>query len=150
MLVADYDIVFQEVPDETTLALNISQCPHDCPGCHSPHLRQNVGEQLTEQWLDKLIERYSYITCISIQGGDKDWREVEEIARLIRRKGYKSCWYSGSTHLPEQLDFSAFDFIKVGPFVEALGGLKSHNTNQRFYKVENGKLIDQTPLFWRK
>ena len=27
MLVADYDIVFQEVPDETTLALNISDCP---------------------------------------------------------------------------------------------------------------------------
>ena len=36
---AGYDIVFQEIPDEVTLALNLSGCPNGCPGCHSPHLQ---------------------------------------------------------------------------------------------------------------
>ena len=28
-------IVFQEIPDEVTLAVNISGCPCRCHGCHS-------------------------------------------------------------------------------------------------------------------
>ena len=32
------DIVFQEIPDEVTLAVNISNCPCRCPGCHSQYL----------------------------------------------------------------------------------------------------------------
>ena len=45
----DYDIVFQEIPDEVTLAINLSNCPNRCKGCHSPHLLENVGESLTEE-----------------------------------------------------------------------------------------------------
>ena len=36
------DIVFQEVPNEVALAINISGCPCHCPGCHSPYLWQDV------------------------------------------------------------------------------------------------------------
>lgn len=32
------DIVFQEFPDEVTLAINLSNCPCHCPGCHSSYL----------------------------------------------------------------------------------------------------------------
>ena len=42
----NYDIVFQEIPDEVTLAVNLTNCPHRCIGCHSPHLRHNIGEPL--------------------------------------------------------------------------------------------------------
>lgn len=42
----DYDIVFQEVPGEVSLALNISNCPFKCEGCHSPHLRENIGRNV--------------------------------------------------------------------------------------------------------
>ena len=31
-------IVFQEIPDEVTLSINISNCPCHCPGCHSNYL----------------------------------------------------------------------------------------------------------------
>ena len=34
---ANFDIVFQEVPDEVTLAINISNCPNQCVGCHSKY-----------------------------------------------------------------------------------------------------------------
>ena len=37
------DIVFQEIPDEVTLAINISNCPCHCPGCHSHYLWEDIG-----------------------------------------------------------------------------------------------------------
>lgn len=55
---AGYDIVFQEIPDEVTLALNLSGCPNGCPGCHSPHLQRDEGEALTPGALERLLERY--------------------------------------------------------------------------------------------
>ena len=36
-------IVFQEIPDEVTLAINISNCPCHCPGCHSHYLWEDIG-----------------------------------------------------------------------------------------------------------
>ena len=150
MLVADYDIVFQEVPNETSLALNISDCPHHCPGCHSMYLWQPVGDVLTEEWLQQQLARYPYLTCVSIQGGDRDYHEVERLARWIKQHGLKSCWYTGFARLPEDLQYGCFDFIKVGPYIELMGGLRSPSTNQRFYRVEqDGSLYDLTELFWK-
>ena len=60
----DYDIVFQEIPDEVTLAINLSNCPNRCKGCHSPHLLENVGESLTEESLGHLLQKYGKaVTC---------------------------------------------------------------------------------------
>ena len=58
MCVASYDIVFQEIPVEVTLALNLSGCPCHCPGCQSPHLWEDTGEPRDEDLLDGLIARY--------------------------------------------------------------------------------------------
>ena len=43
-----YDIVFQEFPDEVTLAVNLSLCPNKCPGCHSSILMGDIGELLVQ------------------------------------------------------------------------------------------------------
>lgn len=137
MLVADYDIVFQEVPNETTLALNISECPHHCPGCHSSYLWESVGEVLTREWLTALLERYPYITCVSIQGGDRYYKEVMQVVQWIKEHGFKTCWYTGFSTLPEDVRLTHFDYIKTGPYKQELGGLKSKTTNQRFYRVEH-------------
>ena len=40
------EVVFEEIPDEITLAINVSNCPNQCPGCHSPYLREDIGEDL--------------------------------------------------------------------------------------------------------
>ena len=75
--VASFDIVFQEIPGEVTLALSLSGCPCHCPGCHSPHLWEDTGEILNEELLDDLINRYKgLITCAALMGGDQAPEEV--------------------------------------------------------------------------
>ena len=80
---ADYDIVFQEVPDETTLALNLSNCPHRCEGCHSPQLREDIGTPLTPKSLDSLLARYPYVTCVGLMGGDCDRNMLLDMALVV-------------------------------------------------------------------
>ena len=62
---ADYDIVFQEIPNEVSLAINISNCPNHCIGCHSPYLMNDVGDVLDEQSLQLLMDKYGHdVTCV--------------------------------------------------------------------------------------
>ena len=151
--VASFDIVFQEIPGEVTLALNLSGCPCHCPGCHSPHLAEDIGEPLDEQLLDALIAKYSgLITCVAFMGGDAEPKEVARLAEYVQRpttndqRPLKTAWYSGRMNLPKD----GFDYVKIGPYIEELGGLKSPKTNQRLYKRIENEWQDITSLFWRK
>ena len=152
MKVASYDIVFQEIPGEVTLALNLSNCPCHCPGCHSPHLAEDIGEVLDEQLLDGLIERYgAMITCVAFMGGDADSMYVVRMANYIKGLqvtgyGLRTAWYSGRNSFPTA---DVFDYVKLGPYVEELGGLKSEKTNQRLYKRVGEEWQDITSAFWR-
>ena len=145
------DIVFQEIPDEVTLAVNLTGCPCHCPGCHSPQLWEDIGDELDEAVLQKMYEEYAgEVTCIALMGGDADPAAVERLCAFVKRKmGLHSVWWSGRADLPEGIDLSAFDYVKTGPYVAALGGLKSRNTNQRLYRVTDGALHDITNRFWR-
>jgi len=145
--VASFDIVFQEIPGEVTLALNLSNCPCHCPGCHSPHLAEDIGEPLTADLLDGLMARYgSMITCVAFMGGDSDPDEVARWAEYVRP--LKTAWYSGRTSFPRNP--MALDYLKLGPYIESLGGLKSPNTNQHLYKRVGDEWQDITSSFWKK
>ncbi len=150
----DYDIVFQEIPDEVTLAINISNCPNGCKGCHSPYLMQDVGEPLTTESLSVLLQKYgNSITCVCFMGGDASPFEVEQLALFLQCQSItpiKIGWYSGKQDLPSGFDINSFHYIKLGPYIENRGGLKSEYTNQRLYKIVNGKMIDITHRFWRQ
>jgi len=156
--IASYDIVFQEVPEETTLALNISGCPNRCKGCHSPHLWEDTGEKLTTGLIDGLLDRYGAgITCVCFMGGDQDTEGVMTLAEHVHRRGKKTAWYSGRDFKPQGVDAPEWwlqaekgrlDYVKTGPYIEACGGLKSENTNQRFYKRgTDGCWTDCTSVF---
>ena len=81
----NYDIVFQEIPGEVTLALNLSNCPNRCSGCHSPYLQNEIGDFLTEEVLSNLLATYKGgITCICFMGGDASLCEVQELAEYLR------------------------------------------------------------------
>jgi anaerobic ribonucleoside-triphosphate reductase activating protein len=149
----NYNIVFQEVPNEVTLAINISNCPNRCAGCHSPYLQENIGEELTENILSDLMEKYSgAITCICFMGGDADPKSVEKLAVFVKEKtggGIKTGWYSGKNTLPVDCSFLNFNYIKLGAYIEKLGGLNSKITNQRFFHIEDGIMKDITYKFRR-
>ena len=146
-------IVFQEIPDEVTLAINISNCPCRCPGCHSQYLWQNIGEPLTPIAISSMIERFgNSITRICLMGGDAEPSSINMLARYIHKmhKGYKVAWYSGRQLIPSTIRKSDFDYIKLGPYIEHLGCLKERTTNQRLYKHIVGEdFIDITETFWK-
>lgn len=147
-------VVFQEIPDEVTFSINITRCPCRCPGCHSQYLWEDVGEPLTSAALDELMREYGGdITCVCFMGGDAEPQEVSALAAYIHEAypSLKTGWYSGRQRIPSDIDKSHFDFIKVGPYVEHLGALKSPTTNQRLYRRQaDGTYEDITSRFWKK
>ncbi len=150
MKVASYDIVFQEIPEEVTLALNISQCPCHCQGCHSPHLSDDIGEPLTTELLENLLTRYdAAVTCVCIMGGDAMPEEVNSWLAYIHSLGKKAAWYSGRETKAPEVDDHHLDFLKLGPYIEEKGGLKQPTTNQRLYRRVDNQWIDITSLFWK-
>ena len=145
---ASYDIVFQEIPGEVTLALNFSECPNRCPGCHSPHLQEAVGEPLDDELLDGLLERYGgSISCVCLMGGDADPAETTRLAGEIKKRELKAAWYSGREEWPGGFPVERFDYLKIGPYKQELGGLRSPNTNQRLYRRDGDRWEDITHQF---
>ena len=153
MKYASYGIVFQEIPDETTLSINISNCPCHCPGCHSAYLWRDEGEPLDENAISSFIAEYGNdFTCICLMGGDAEPKSVEDLANFIHKTfpSYKVAWYSGRQYVPQYIDKQVFDYIKVGPYIEHLGALDSRTTNQRLLKRQpNGSFVDITSKFWK-
>ena len=49
-------VSFSEIPDEISLCINISNCPNNCKGCHSPWLKEDSGTPLTYMELKRLIK----------------------------------------------------------------------------------------------
>ena len=147
----DTKVVFAEIPDEITLAINISGCPCNCKGCHSSYLAGDMGEPLDLQHLTNLIDSNKGITCVGLMGGDANPSEVDDIAQDIKEyyPELKVGWYSGRQELSKDIELSNFDFIKLGPYKEEFGPLNSKTTNQRFYKVNGKELVDITSRFWK-
>lgn len=147
----DAKVVFAEVPDEVTLAINISNCPCQCKGCHSSYLAQDIGTELTFNEVRKLIRKNSGISCIALMGGDAEPDKVNTLASFITNhyNSIKTAWYSGRQELSDSIDLFNFDYIKLGPYKEEFGPLNSRTTNQRFYKVSGRELVDITSKFWK-
>ena len=70
-------VSFQEIPDEISLCINISNCPNNCPGCHSAYLKDDVGTPLTYTELMRILKDIRGITCVCFMGGDKEPWEIQ-------------------------------------------------------------------------
>lgn len=172
---ANTQVVFTEVPNEISLAINITGCTIHCKGCHSQWLWSNKGKELTKDELHNLIENNKGITTVLFMGGDNFINQLAELTKDIKchYPNLKVAWYSGrdglensrgtrrSFRIKELMTY--LDYVKVGPYIKQLGGLDSPSTNQRFYKIDRVpaveghpelgtklKLIDQTYLFQSK
>lgn len=146
----DTKVTFSEVPDEISLCINISNCPCHCKNCHSSYLAQDIGTELTFNEVRKLIKKNSGISCIAFMGGDSEPKRIDALASFVTNHyQLKVAWYSGRQELSKEIDLQNFDAIKLGSYKEEFGPLNSRTTNQRFYKVSDGELINITSKFWK-
>ena len=146
-------ISFQEVPDEISLCINLSNCPNNCPGCHSPYLKDDVGIPLTYWTFMKMLDGLKGISCVCFMGGDKEPWEVQRLAQFVKERGLKVAWYSGKQELHEDIRLVNFDYVKLGPYIEELGPLTSRTTNQVMLKIDHlvdkPFVVDITSRFWK-
>lgn len=150
---ANHDVVFQEVPDQVTLAINISNCPNHCPGCHSKYLWNDIGWELDKNALDRLISKNDGITCVCFMGGDQAPAEVSRLASFVKQNypKLKVGWYSGKEDISPAIDIRSFDYVKTGHYDEKYGPLSSPTTNQRMVKrLADGRLETITHFFQKK
>ncbi len=140
------DIVLEEIPDRVTLAVEITNCQGNCPGCHSPFLRQDIGEELTAAAIDGMIAANFGINCFLFLGEGADRQALLALAGHIRaaHPALELALYSGRGSVEDEI-WQAFDYVKTGPYIEALGPLNNPSTNQRLYYHR----ADITSRFWR-
>lgn len=130
-----YDVVFQEIPNEVSLAFTIEGCPNRCKGCHSPHLRQQNGKELTKIELENILSKYKdMVTCILFLGGDAFHEEMSKLFIKSKEYGFKVAFYSGFDYINGDL-VPLLDYYKFGSYKEELGGLNNSTTNQRVLKL---------------
>ena len=146
-------ITYRELPNEVALSLSVTNCPNRCPGCHSAHLREDIGIDLWE--VTNLLTKYSeHITAICFLGHG-GLQHTEEFAQLLHtlsvsHPNLKLGLYSGFDYIID--DFKPYlTYYKVGRYIEELGGLdKPETTNQVYYEIIDGELVDKTKLFRSK
>lgn len=160
--VYDYSITFAEFPDEIALCLNISNCPCYCEGCSESYLKDDVGKEITQEFIDSLLTKYKdySITLIGFMGGDSDHKALKEIASYIKEK-YQLLigFYSGFDSIDIDL-ISVIDYYKYGRFIlpkpfddsskwhlKSGGPINFPWSNQRMLKKINNNLVDITERF---
>lgn len=141
------DIVLEEIPDKVSLAVEISNCQGNCPGCHSPFLRQDLGEELTFEAIDAMIGSNYGADCFLFLGEGCDPEALRAAAAHIRSRhpDIELALYSGRESVEDWI-WGMFDYVKVGPYRAESGPLNERGTNQRLY--HHGE--DITSRFWRK
>ena len=146
-------VVMSEVPDQITLAINLSNCWFGCPGCHSPHLWGDTGNELTFYELDKLIRANDGIDCVCFMGeGSKNIHDLNRLMLHVKENypDMKVAVFTGRDYIPDGINKEALDYIKIGHYDTKLGGLNKKTTNQRMFKIDHNtnEYVDLTSRFW--
>ncbi len=137
-----YSIALQEVPNEISLVINVSGCPHKCEGCHSQYLWEYKGNYISEDFNNILNFYDGMITCVCFMGGEQNVDELESYLKYVKEYGLKTCLYSGCDSIEEIATLLPYlDWIKVGRYEESLRtdnniqyGIKLATSNQHIYK----------------
>lgn len=132
-----FGLGFMEIPDEISLVISISQCPFKCKNCHTPYLQEDIGNELTNEVFDGLIEDYNGISCVCLLGGSGDIQALNKLMAHSKTKypNIKRAVYLGNDCFPAMINLKLYDYIKIGHYDEKLGPLDSPTTNQKLKKI---------------
>lgn len=144
------EIGLQEIVGEIALCIGITGCTVHCPGCHSKELWQaDYGSPLTDEVYKDTLKKYKgKCSCICFMGGDQYKDELIKYLEMAHEEGFLTALYTGQNWVDYDI-MEWLDYLKIGPFIESLGGLADRTTNQRMYYRHNGELLDITSSFWR-
>lgn len=157
----DYSVTFAEFPDEISLCVNLSNCPNGCEKCSEPWLADDIGRELDEDAISKLIEENPGITMFGFMGGDNDPKERVKLSKFIKNNfGIKTGVYSGANYICLN-GIETFDYYKYGKWIypfddsgavisnKQCGPICYVGTNQKMFEIKNGKMTDITYRFQR-
>ena len=131
-----YDVTFKEVPGQISLTLAFSGCKGTCEDCHSPHLRDSVGKDVTDNVIIDLLDRYGdYVNVVTFLGGES---VIPMWSPLIRDRGLSVCLYTGEDTYDT---LELLDFLKTGSYDSTRGGLDVVGTNQKMIDVNKNEDI---------
>ena len=109
----DSYVVFEEIPNKVSLALNITNCQNRCIGCHSPELRMDGGKVLDKKEIDTLIEQNFGINCFLFMGEGKDFDTLIQLAKYVKETHkIDVAIYSGRNDV-EDIFYDVFDYLKL-------------------------------------
>jgi anaerobic ribonucleoside-triphosphate reductase activating protein len=88
-------------------------------------------------------------------GGDQNLDELPLLALIVQKHNLKSALYTGVSDITnrQKIVHTMFDYVKIGPYIEQLGGLNCKTTNQRMYQQINKPSDiweDITYKFWKE
>ena len=147
----EFGLSEREVPGEISICVYLSGCCHKCRNCHYPLLQEkDYGERLMDYYKD-IIELYrKQATCVCFLGEgantDIEHNEFRLVVQYARLHGLKTCLYSGRDVGVEEW-MQMFDYVKVGSYIEELGGLENRNTNQVFWQKQGHFFVKRNDLF---
>lgn len=151
MLIYDKQITFREVPTEISFSLFVAGCPYHCKGCSWENINITPKEYSLTDFEYDLAAYLNKCSCITFLGGE--WcDDLENYFLLCKKYKYKICLYTGIETFD---DFKCkyenllhyIDYLKVGHYNEEAGALYKATTNQRFYVLNNGNIIDEVKFY---
>jgi anaerobic ribonucleoside-triphosphate reductase activating protein len=136
-------ITFSEIPDEVCLSYLITGCTLKCPGCHSvDSWNPKAGQPLTlEVFTQNLIKYQDWITTVLFMGGEWHQDQLIHYLRISLEFKMKTALFTGLKSAPQEL-INNLTYLKTEPYIRDLGGLASHNTNQKLINIKTGKQIN--------
>lgn len=138
-------VVWQEVPNETSLAFLICGCPLKCKGCHSAESwKTTSGQILTENYLIHKLKQYQgLLSCVLFMGGEWHADQLLALLKCVKAERLNTCLYTGLEYdeVPTNL-LGELTYIKTGRWIAERGGLNSLTTNQRFIDLRTGENLN--------
>jgi len=148
MKVYNHQIVLQEVPNEISLSFAVAGCPLNCIDCNwkefiSTMPKKELGD---DEYLGLLQANKGLATCVLFLGGEWVKDDLGHKLKQARSYGFKTCLYTGLEDVDNDIK-THLTYLKTGPYIKERGTLENPKTNQKFYDLRTGEILNR--YFWK-
>ena len=109
-----------------------------------------IAHKFDEEAFTQLLSNYkNKIENVVFLGGDWLGKGLLPFIKIAHSFNFSVCLYSGADFITE-LDAEVLknlEWLKLGSWKADLGPLTSPTTNQRFYKLADGKIVDEIKFY---